>query len=177
MKIRNGFVSNSSSSSFIVSFPKEPKSAEDVKEMLFGDEKYYYGYYSDDFWTAEQVSETVWKDICDQNKNDYDELISQLKSVSSYDDPDAPSYDSFNHISDYQRQWELLDEASERYAKKKVKEFINIRKNKLKKLNNEYFDDAHVYVFHYADDEGSYSAAMEHGDLFKNLKHLRINRH
>jgi hypothetical protein len=35
MKIRNGFVSNSSSSSFIVALPFEPKSREDVKKTLF----------------------------------------------------------------------------------------------------------------------------------------------
>ena len=38
MKIRNGFVSNSSSSSFIVAFPEKPKSAEHVRKMMFGDE-------------------------------------------------------------------------------------------------------------------------------------------
>jgi len=36
MKIRNGFVSNSSSSSFIVAFPRKPESVKDVIDMLFG---------------------------------------------------------------------------------------------------------------------------------------------
>lgn len=40
MKIRNGFVSNSSSSSFIVSFDKKPSSAEELREILFGDKEY-----------------------------------------------------------------------------------------------------------------------------------------
>lgn len=35
MKIRNGFVSNSSSSSFILAFPHEPVSANEIKELLF----------------------------------------------------------------------------------------------------------------------------------------------
>jgi len=35
MKTRNGFVSNSSSSSFIVVFPRKPESVVDVKTMLF----------------------------------------------------------------------------------------------------------------------------------------------
>lgn len=35
MKIRSGFVSNSSSSSFIVAFPKKPASAEDVLQAMF----------------------------------------------------------------------------------------------------------------------------------------------
>lgn len=38
MKIRSGFVSNSSSNSFIVIFPTEPKSVDDVKNFLFDKE-------------------------------------------------------------------------------------------------------------------------------------------
>ena len=37
MKIRDGHVSNSSSSSFVVAFPKKPKTADDVKEFMFGE--------------------------------------------------------------------------------------------------------------------------------------------
>jgi hypothetical protein len=37
MKIRNGFVSNSSSSSFIVAFNKKVSSSEEMKEILYGD--------------------------------------------------------------------------------------------------------------------------------------------
>jgi len=35
MKIRNGFVSNSSSSSFLVAFDRTPESAEDLHDMMF----------------------------------------------------------------------------------------------------------------------------------------------
>jgi len=36
MKIRNGFVSNSSSSSFVVAFPSKPKNDKQVMEFMFG---------------------------------------------------------------------------------------------------------------------------------------------
>jgi len=174
MKIRNGFVSNSSSSSFVVSFPKEPKSAEDVKRMLFDEnETHYSGYYSDNLWTIEQVAQTVWKDICDQIKNDYDLILDELKGVSSYDDPEAPDLDDYWE----EKKWDLHDIACEKYAKKKINEFFNTRKNKLKKLNNEEYIDNAVYVFEYADDSGSYGSVLEHGDLFKKLKHIKISKH
>ncbi len=35
MKIRNGFVSNSSSSSFVVAFPEKPKTEQELRDMMF----------------------------------------------------------------------------------------------------------------------------------------------
>jgi hypothetical protein len=39
MKIRIGFVSNSSSSSFIVAFRNKPKTVEEIKKLMFGDRR------------------------------------------------------------------------------------------------------------------------------------------
>ena len=41
MKIRNGFVSNSSSSSFVVAWQKKPKTIEDINRFLFGTQTEY----------------------------------------------------------------------------------------------------------------------------------------
>jgi len=52
MKIRAGFVSNSSSSSFIVGLPQIPKSVEEMAEMIFGDKKTFkYEYIAETFST------------------------------------------------------------------------------------------------------------------------------
>ena len=61
MKIRRGFVSNSSSSSFIVAFDRLPTTHEEMKFMLFGDKKLYEAR-----WSTDQVSEIVWEDFCRQ---------------------------------------------------------------------------------------------------------------
>lgn len=62
MKIRNGFVSNSSSSSFIVAFPKKPKSQADVLEMMFKDKNETVKPYDHEL-SAENVAAIVFADL------------------------------------------------------------------------------------------------------------------
>jgi hypothetical protein len=181
MKIRNGFVSNSSSSSFVVVFPREPKSATDVKDILFKDEKYFYDPYdSSTKWTTEKVSEIVWKDICNQKKNDIETALEVMESYG-YGDSDAPDYDKYGIVwgsDDYDEKIEKYENDCIIYAKKKFKELYNPRKEKLRKLNDESYEpcDA-LYIFEYSDNDGSLNCAMEHGNLFNKLKHYRISKH
>ncbi len=67
MKIRTSFVSNSSSSSFIVAFPSEPKSAEDVFQIMFNGKDGVIDYYSGPF-SHKAIADQVWRDI---QKPDY----------------------------------------------------------------------------------------------------------
>jgi len=69
MKIRNGFVSNSSSSSFVIAFPKKPKNFADVYEMMFhGKEGGIQPYDFVDGMSHTQVSERVWQDLQQKGK-------------------------------------------------------------------------------------------------------------
>lgn len=79
MKTRNGFISNSSSSSFIVAFPKKPKTVEETFKMLFGDrEKNEEITYLDDYKiTCGEVANRVFNDIKFQKSADMD-LIAQI---------------------------------------------------------------------------------------------------
>ena len=63
MKIRQGFVSNSSSSSFILCFDKEPKSHEDVKKVIFGDKEKFMACWSDKFLETEQASKVIFDNL------------------------------------------------------------------------------------------------------------------
>lgn len=82
MKIRKGFVSNSSSSSFYVKFDKQPKNENELKQMMFpnyeGEIFTHYGYST----TLDRIVQTVFNDIKDQladeNEDEFMEDIFQL---------------------------------------------------------------------------------------------------
>ena len=85
MKIRNGFVSNSSSSSFIVVFDKRPDSVEELKDMMFPNNKNedtlcYYG----EPETISTIVETVYKDIEYQEKGNISSLSELMNSFNNY---------------------------------------------------------------------------------------------
>jgi hypothetical protein len=63
MKIRNGFVSNSSSSSFVVAFPSEPKNYDNVFEMMFHGKEGGISIYDTEGMSHSQIADRVWRDI------------------------------------------------------------------------------------------------------------------
>ena len=66
MKFRNGFVSNSSSSSFVVAFPKDLHLV-NLKELLFGDAEHLTAY--NDPFSTEELANQIRKDIEAQTPN------------------------------------------------------------------------------------------------------------
>ena len=71
MKIRNGFVSNSSSSSFVVAFPKKPQSEADVLKYMFdGKEGGLSLEYYENGYSYRQICEQVYKDILNQENKE-----------------------------------------------------------------------------------------------------------
>ena len=86
MKIRTGFVSNSSSSSFVVFFSKKPETAEEMKKLLYGDLKRKATYdWMDGVFDTIELATVVFNDLKNKKPATYDEIVNDVISVDFND--------------------------------------------------------------------------------------------
>ena len=170
MKIRNGFVSNSSSSSFIVAFPEMPTSAKHVQKMMFGDEKTFPNPYA---WDGRQkefpsakIAKTVFNDIKSQMPNDKNNIIEGFSGWLQ-GGPESPHVWDRQDLTQKEKDklWRDWEKAYNKYQKDTAMKFIKSNKNTF------------IYVFEYSDNDGDYYTTLEHGGIFNNLPHAKISRH
>jgi len=179
MKIRSGFVSNSSSSSFIVYFKEVPKSKEELKKLLFGDRTEYHYPYGTEFFPTDVVADVVWKDM-QEGPADTEKVKNEIRS--GY--PTATEWAINNglmkdmpNISDYETK--PGKKFSERFDSdaydKALKEYYSqfdfwVREEEI--------DQGKCFVFEYSDNDGTMRCAMEHGNLFENgVDSYKISKH
>lgn len=169
MKIRSGFVSNSSSSSFIVRFPKDPTDINNLREMM-GDCTPDCGYNWMTCPTAEEVIRRVHMDL--GGRNNFESYYEDKRDDWETEDKVSTWFDSkANHRLAYgNRGWHQLEE-------KEKDSLIRMW------LYEEYKDKfgekegVFIYEFTYADDCGHFECQLEHGNIFRNLEHERISHH
>ena len=273
MKKRQGFVSNSSSSSFIIVLPKVPKNKKDVKEMLFYGKDGGLSVYDMDGLSFDQISELVYNDVkrINPSNEDIEGLVNVFSSRYHYSPNDGHCHIFGLRSDEFGGQWyneseefwgtdqkllfELRDFVIEETEKERVRREKLFRLDKkycdkhpkpsyayksgnnpntgkpytkeefeaydtwsntfeeFKKTNKEYqelsdenmdiarakwkkedelrnkvarkdvkafvkkYKDQFIYLLSYGDEQGSVGCIMEHGNIFKNINHIRISNH
>lgn len=168
MKILSGFITNSSSTSFLVCFDKKPESVLELQKILFGDETKYsnpHAYSSNDTksWPVEMVSEIVFNDLSVATDEEIHEFVKSY--VTDYNEVNVDDFRSESEIN-----WERYNQARSKIIRKKVTEFFKINKML-------FLGDKFICILSYSDNDGSLYSAMEHGELFHKVKHFRDSRH
>lgn len=169
MKTRTGFVSNSSSTNFLVGFYRKPESVEELREYLFRKDEVFHHPYSEHEheYSTQTVAERVFNDLVNLEPLTYEQMVEEL-SHGWFDGGIWPSGEIVDMCEDENKKvdWDRYKELIKQNAEWALKGFMPRHENKV------------FFLLRYASDEDdSMSAAIEVGGTFDCVPHLTVNHH
>lgn len=170
MKVRSGFVSNSSSSSFIVSFLNVPEYRKELQGMLFGEDEIFLHPYDGEAYSCGVIAERVWADLRKASPMNSKDILDEIKSGSFEGVPEYPLR-FWRQEGDIEASMKAYQARVGAAAKEVHDRFMALVK-----------DFAATYLFEYKDHSGL-GSLMEHGGIFDEaqrrgyLRYLRISNH
>ena len=180
MKIRTGFVSNSSSSSFVVSFPRKPKSIQDLKEIMFGKQEWHYvDIYGDKKCTdysTQKIAEAIFRDI--KKKTTKKQIVESIEF--GYFDYYLSQELFPGHYSNWDQTMKLDYKTDKEKIRKLWKESEKINHKRATNIAEAFIkanEKKYIVVLSYGDDNGSFEAILEHTDIFQRLNNIRTSYH
>jgi len=195
MKIRKGFVSNSSSSSFILKLDKIPSSIEEMKVILFGENPpLLTAHWGDDAILTQRVAQIVYDDIKDAYTMNINSMINSVKT-------EIGSFNNYNYIEGYgfvkdtefEAEFKELFQHIKKYEKNsgKYKPDWNLKKyyDELDKLSKPMlvlvekaiwvkYNENDIFIeIEYGDNDGEIMSYIEHGGVLDFITVQRFSHH
>ena len=200
MKIRNGFVSNSSTSSFLIGFPKQNNycyyDSSDLHHFLFPDKK-YNDMISFSEWSMPLycVTYVIAKDL--QGKKPITTKKAFIKAIYDggycgtvgFDIEDNEEVDAI--LSDFQKKYGVNLLSGKYFNTKEYKLYWKACQKQRKESNRKIYQEAlklaeekwpifkklNSFVVEYGNEEGVVGMIMEANDIFKNIQHIQLHNH
>lgn len=203
MKIRTSFVSNSSSSSFVVAFKKKPKTDLELLSILFPLDKSNYrtgvvADWEDASVDALSAATIIWEQLKDQKELTKDEILEEIESGWFEGHPVYNNnyyYDNHTESTKISKEYTSLFKKNihdkdadpnwkKRYNdawKKECDEYDRLVNKAAKELMDRVypakFKGKKCFRFSFSDNDGTVFSTLEHGDTFRNVDHIRISHH